>query len=168
MATRKGWNDLSVNYRNRLQRKGITEKRYTSGESTKSARGHSVTPEHRPWRARAVRKGIEEVIPDYWELPRVEQELLGEQWYNGFFAKGQGSVVNPNRRKRAERIKRDKFGAITNPDRKMAESVQRSVSRAQVEQKMDFQQYLRENTDSFDEAAFYKEFRELYKLNFSA
>lgn len=37
---RKGWTSLSVNYRNRLLRGGITEEVYNSGADLREARGH--------------------------------------------------------------------------------------------------------------------------------
>lgn len=46
MAKRKGWQELSANYRNRLERAGITQKQYAAGKSLSKARGHSKTPEH--------------------------------------------------------------------------------------------------------------------------
>jgi len=42
---RKGWESLSPAYRNRLERGGISKAAYERGESIKSARGHSQTPE---------------------------------------------------------------------------------------------------------------------------
>jgi hypothetical protein len=47
MAIRKGWNQLSQSYRNRLSKGGMTEARYNAGESLKKARGHAKTPENR-------------------------------------------------------------------------------------------------------------------------
>jgi hypothetical protein len=43
---RKGWDDLSPAYRDRLSKAGISESAYNQGESIQSARGHSQTPEH--------------------------------------------------------------------------------------------------------------------------
>ena len=43
---RKSWQSLSANYRNRLQRAGITQADYESGSSLSKARGHAHTPEH--------------------------------------------------------------------------------------------------------------------------
>jgi len=43
---RKGWSQLSDDYRDRLERKGITREQYNSGESLERARGHEKTPEH--------------------------------------------------------------------------------------------------------------------------
>jgi hypothetical protein len=50
---RKGWDSLSPSYRGRLERSGITQFGYESGQSIKKARGHSATPE-RP--SQAVKK----------------------------------------------------------------------------------------------------------------
>lgn len=47
---RKGWLDLSSDYRHRLERGGISRSDYERGESLSSARGHAATPE-RPERA---------------------------------------------------------------------------------------------------------------------
>lgn len=47
---RSGWNSLSDTYRRRLERAGISQAQYESGESLESARGHKHTPE-RPERA---------------------------------------------------------------------------------------------------------------------
>ena len=49
MASRN-WEGLSQDYRERLQRKGITRSQYESGISLAGARGHKATPE-RPERA---------------------------------------------------------------------------------------------------------------------
>jgi hypothetical protein len=46
MAVRKPWASLSVSYRERLARKGITPERHRAGESLSEARGHARTPEH--------------------------------------------------------------------------------------------------------------------------
>ena len=45
-VARKGWDQLSPNYRVRLERAGISAKDYTAGISLSKARGHSQTPEH--------------------------------------------------------------------------------------------------------------------------
>jgi hypothetical protein len=47
---RKGWGQLSANYRGRLEKAGISKRDYERGESIKAARGHSQTPE-RPTQA---------------------------------------------------------------------------------------------------------------------
>lgn len=44
--SRKGWQQLSPGYRNRLTKAGITKSQYESGASLAKARGHSETPEH--------------------------------------------------------------------------------------------------------------------------
>ena len=41
---RKGWANLSANYRARLTRHGITQSGYESGESLQRARGHAAKP----------------------------------------------------------------------------------------------------------------------------
>jgi len=46
MATRKPWASLSVSYRERLARKGITPQAHKAGETLSEARGHARTPEH--------------------------------------------------------------------------------------------------------------------------
>lgn len=50
MAGQRNWNALSSDYRERLERRGITRGEYESGISLKGARGHEKTPE-RPERA---------------------------------------------------------------------------------------------------------------------
>lgn len=42
---RKGWDQLSDTYRERLERSGISRSDYSSGASLASARGHGSTPE---------------------------------------------------------------------------------------------------------------------------
>jgi hypothetical protein len=42
---RKGWKDLSPNYRSRLERGGLTAELYRRGASLIKARGHEKTPE---------------------------------------------------------------------------------------------------------------------------
>ena len=42
---RKGWNDLSDAYRQRLERGGISQAEYNQGTSLAGARGHGQTPE---------------------------------------------------------------------------------------------------------------------------
>ena len=41
---RKGWKELSVPYRKRLIRAGITPRQYAAGKSLRAARGHAVEP----------------------------------------------------------------------------------------------------------------------------
>jgi hypothetical protein len=41
VATRRGWDALSAEYRARLERGGITRESYGAGESLRTARGHS-------------------------------------------------------------------------------------------------------------------------------
>lgn len=43
---RKGWDELSPAYRQRLERGGITPAQYAAGASLSKARGHAKTPEH--------------------------------------------------------------------------------------------------------------------------
>lgn len=47
---RKGWNDLSDSYRQRLEKGGVDQHNYNAGASLAGARGHGSTPE-RPERA---------------------------------------------------------------------------------------------------------------------
>lgn len=42
---RKGWSTLKADYRARLERAGITQADYESGQSLKKGRGHANTPE---------------------------------------------------------------------------------------------------------------------------
>jgi hypothetical protein len=46
MARRKGWDQLSDNYRRRLERGGIRKSDYEGGIPLDIARGHGETPEH--------------------------------------------------------------------------------------------------------------------------
>lgn len=43
---RKGWDQLSNNYRDRLTKAGVTREQYNTGGSLEKARGHERTPEH--------------------------------------------------------------------------------------------------------------------------
>ena len=45
MARRKGWENLSPSYRQRLERAGVDRVHYEIRSNLKAARGHSVTPE---------------------------------------------------------------------------------------------------------------------------
>jgi hypothetical protein len=45
VAKRKGWNDLSPGYRERILKAGLTREDFESGASIKKARGHANTPE---------------------------------------------------------------------------------------------------------------------------
>ena len=45
-SRRKGWDSLSLEYRERLSRNGITKERYERGHKLDVARGHANTPEH--------------------------------------------------------------------------------------------------------------------------
>lgn len=42
---RKGWDQLKADYRNRLERNGVTRADYERGASLKAGRGHERTPE---------------------------------------------------------------------------------------------------------------------------
>src|SRR5271155_981650 len=46
VRSRKGWQQLSPGYRNRLTKNGITKAQYDAGKSLAKARGHQATPEH--------------------------------------------------------------------------------------------------------------------------
>jgi hypothetical protein len=114
----------------------------------KAARGHSKTPEHRPWKARGIQKGIAELVEDFAFLPRDEQERLSQAWVEGFHKKGKGEIVNP-KRKRGERIRR-------------------RTSEAQEGFKMDIRNYMREvHKGEFDESEIWKFFRESYGKKYS-
>lgn len=45
MAVRKGWDNLRPDYRERLERKGVTREDYDAGVPLSKARGHEHTPE---------------------------------------------------------------------------------------------------------------------------
>ena len=113
MANRKGWEQLSDSYRNRLQNKGITKSSYSSGKSIETARGHSTTPEHsrvtltvqgrttvtRSYAAMAARAGVTDIIPTFDTLTRTEQNRLGKLYVKSFFEKGTGELLNKAERK---------------------------------------------------------------------
>lgn len=73
MSKRKGWDELSDDYRKRLQRKGITKGQYESGVSIKGARGHSNTPE-RP--ADAYTPQGRKQYKDYLERAKTLREIV--------------------------------------------------------------------------------------------
>ena len=60
---RKAWGELSPEYRQRLERHGITEASHSAGESIKAARGHAQTPET-PVQAMAN----PQQFPDYFRI----------------------------------------------------------------------------------------------------
>ena len=43
---RRSWDQLSSDYRDRLEKAGITPQMHAAGESIRAARGHARTPEH--------------------------------------------------------------------------------------------------------------------------
>lgn len=151
MANRKGWYQLSDNYRKRLQVNGITESAYTSGKSTSAARGHATTPEHarvsltvqgrttvtRSYAAMGVRAGILDIIPTFDTLPRSEQNRLGKLYVKSFFEKGTGEKLD-----KAQRAKR----GLHPKDRHVA----RQAGDEQINGRMEFQEYVDENRDQWN------------------
>lgn len=49
MSKRKAWEDLSPQYRKRLQRAGITKRQHESGTGLVKARGHQYTKPFNDW-----------------------------------------------------------------------------------------------------------------------
>ena len=143
MANRKGWDQLSDSYRNRLQNNGITQASYTSGKTLESARGHSTTPEHsrvtltvqgrttvtRSYAAMGVRAGILDIIPTFDTLTRTEQNRLGKLYIKSFFEKGTGDKLN-----KTERTKR----GLHPKDR----NVMRHAGEEQINGRLEFQEYV--------------------------
>lgn len=76
---RKGWAQLRPDYRERLEKAGITRQDYESGESLSKARGHKDTPEH-------PRQYDPQQYPQYHaerqrlerDLDRRKQQLFGQ------------------------------------------------------------------------------------------
>ena len=69
----RNWESLSSDYRERLQRKGISRGEYESGASLAGARGHKATPEH-PERA--------EKHPERYEAYIFKRDELVSQIFN--------------------------------------------------------------------------------------
>lgn len=72
---RKGWDDLSPDYRKRLIKGGVTESRYNAGAPLHKARGHKskrVESEHRQLRRLAAKQGLD---------PDEVQEVIDEIGY---------------------------------------------------------------------------------------
>lgn len=151
MARRKGWSELSDAYKKRLQRNGITATAYRQGASLQRSRGHAATPEHgtvklttsgltsaaRSYSALAVRAGITEIIPHFDTLTRAEQNRLGKLWLDSFFTPGKGTVLTP-----AERTLR----GLHPKDKR----VYRHASDAQINGRIEFQQWVDENRSSWN------------------
>lgn len=78
--SRKGWDQLSPDYRGRLERAGISRSDYGRGESLSAARGHGSTPERRFTAAEL--ENPPERFRGYAELRReiigLKRELLTE------------------------------------------------------------------------------------------
>lgn len=96
-SKRKGWDELSANYRKRLERGGITKTQYASGASLKKARGHEKTPEH-PTEKDIVRK-----YPEYAQkrgtlLNRFRQRKR-DLWGSAMRWSDEGSDANIRERK---------------------------------------------------------------------
>ena len=150
MANRKGWNQLSDTYRNRLQSNGITAKQYASGKTLGAARGHTATPEHarvtltvqgrttvtRSYAAMGVRAGILDILPTFDELSRAEQNRLGKLYIKSFFEKGTGEKLN-----KTERSKRGLHPKDPNVARKAGDE--------QINGRIEFQEYVDEERDQW-------------------
>lgn len=168
MANRKGWDQLSDNYRKRLQVNGITESAYTSGKSTSAARGHATTPEHarvsltiegrttvtRSYAAMAARAGVLDLLPTFDTLSRVEQNRLGKLYIQSFFERGTGGILDKTDRKKR---------GLHPKDRK----VYRHAGDEQINGRMEFQQYIDENRSKWDDKKDWVKFRTGY-ATFSA
>lgn len=90
---RKGWEQLSPAYRQRLERQHIGKQAYESGESIRAARGHSITPERLSGyvgRARAL--GIDYVAPEFDEyldaLEPEERIEIARDYVQGYMTPG--------------------------------------------------------------------------------
>lgn len=131
------WGRLTPAYRARLERRGITQGRYTAGEPLAVARGHAVTPEHPgravPFLARAIRNGLvsDLYIPaDVWAVMTPTQRAKAAADYQlAYFEKGQGARLS-----KADRIKR----GLLPQDR----NVYRHRSHAQEVADVEFQQLM--------------------------
>lgn len=103
------WLRLTPAYRARLERRGITQGRYTAGEPLAVARGHAVTPEHPgrqvPFLARAIRNGLVSdlfIPPVVWAgMTPAERAKAAHDYQLAYFEKGQGTRLT-----KAERAKR--------------------------------------------------------------
>lgn len=92
MAARKGWSNLSPNYRKRLERHGINRRIYESGSTLKRARGHGPsTPSSRRHTAevasrRGETKGLIKLIDEGQQLniepntTRILYDLYGQNF----------------------------------------------------------------------------------------
>jgi hypothetical protein len=164
MAKRSGWNQLSDSYRNRLQKKGITESAYTSGKSLESARGHATTPEHaratlrimgrtvstRTYAGLAARAGIIDILPNFDALTRGEQNRVGKLYIKSFFEKGTGELLT-----KPERAKR----GLLPQDRRVA----RHAGDEQINGRMEFQEFVdTEREKPWNDGEDWESFRSAY------
>ena len=147
MAQRKGWEDLTKSYRQRLERAGVTEEQYRLGEAIHRARGHAATPEHREYRGLGKRLGLDRLLPEYGDLDREDQERAAQLYVQGFMSKGRGKVLNPHRKK--------------------GDPVRRAASKEQVVARMDFLDIMDEYGESMDKED-WKFFKAAYKETFAA
>ena len=85
---RKGWAQLTPQYRQRLASKGITEAKYDAGVSIREARGHAVTPEHGGWSRIAEARQVRQMVPDWDSLDSATRNRLGKDWVRGFGTTG--------------------------------------------------------------------------------
>ena len=168
MANRKGWEQLSDSYRNRLQNKGITAKQYSSGKSIETARVHSTTPEHsrvtltvqgrttvtRSYAAMGVRAGILDIIPTFEDMSRREQNRLGKLYVKSFFERGTGELLNKEDRKKRNLHPKDR-------------RVYRHAGDEQINGRIEFQEQVSLLRSAWKDKEDYAEFRKGY-ATFSA
>ncbi len=144
---RRLWAELSPTYQKRLQAKGITAETHAAGVSISKARGQHSHGEHGGARAKALKKGITEFVPNYKKLERAEQERIGTA-YLTTWTRGKGEIKNP-KRKKGQRIRRDR-------------------DENQVIQEMIWERYLKERELGSLDAAYYKQFRSMYQYGFTS
>jgi hypothetical protein len=77
---RKGWDQLTPDYKNRLLRKGIDREAHARGESIRAARGHEHTPENPRAYNRQQFRGYAERRDDLTQrLIERKRELFGDR-----------------------------------------------------------------------------------------
>lgn len=75
---RKGWDQLSPTYRERLEKAGISQRDYESGQSIDKGRGHGKTPEHpRNYDPSKYPQYHQEREKLHRQLDRRKEELFG-------------------------------------------------------------------------------------------
>lgn len=143
-SKRKGWDDISPAYKQRLTRNGITKDAYSKGQSLSSARGHRDTPESAKYRkaAAAARVDVRNSVDGFDELSKAEQEQIARLWVQGITSPARGPI-NP------------KTG-------------RRKPAAYQVRAQMDVLDLIAEYTGESQGSNFWKSFRAEYAASFSA